>query len=483
VAQETIRPGAGPAPEPLVSWERVARAAADDAGAGSPAAVLAALDSVQVVYCQSWQYDDPAGRLAAALGADPGHRLYSGIGGTTPQVLVSDTVERMLRGELDLALVVGAEALETKRQLKKAGEKPQWSHPDPRKLPFPFEAPFHPSEVAHEVFQAWLTFPLWDVARRAALGEPPDRYRRSLGELLAPMTAIAARNPHAWFPRERTADDLLDARPENRMVAYPYTKFMVSVMDVDMGAALVLATDEKADELGVPDDRRVYLRGWAYAADPTYVAEHRLLDRSPAMAAAGSEALRMAGVSIDDVAHLDLYSCFASSVLFARDALGMSAADPRPLTVTGGLPFAGGPGSGYLLHSIAAMADVLRADPGSIGVVSGVGMHMTKHVFGVWSTAPGRSGPPTPSAPIGLVGEPLPITDSHTGTATVATYTVVHGRDGAPEWGLAVCDLGDGSRCYARVEDPELLAAVESDEWVGADVDVVADGPLNRIKR
>jgi acetyl-CoA C-acetyltransferase len=298
------------------------------------------------------------------------------------------------------------------------------------------------------------------------------------------MTSVAARNPHAWFPHERSAADLLDARPDNRMVAYPYTKYMVSVMDVDMAAAVLLATDEKADALGVPDDRRVYLRGWSYATDPTYVAEHRWLDRSPAMAAAGSEALRVAGVGVDDVAWFDLYSCFASSVLFGCDALGLAPdADGRPLTVTGGLPFAGGPGSGYLLHSMAAMADVLRAHPGDVGLVSGVGMHMTKHVFGVWSSAPGPSGPPSSSPPIGLVGEPLPITESHTGPATVATYTVVHAREGGPEWGLAVCDLADGSRCYARVDDAALLAAVESFEWVGADVDVVADGQVNRIKR
>ena len=489
VAQETVRPGEGPAPEPLVSWERVARAAADDARPRAVAAsdVLARLDSVQVVYCQSWQYDDPPGRLASVLGADPGHRLYSGIGGTTPQLLVAETAERMVRGDVDLALVVGAEALETKRQLKKAGEKPGWSFADPVKKPFPFEAPFHPSEVAHEVFQAWLTFPLWDVARRASLGVAPDDYRRRLGELLAPMTEIAARNPHAWFPRARTVDDILDARADNRMVAYPYTKYMVSVMDVDMAAALLLATHETADALGVPDDRRVYLRGWAYATDPTYVAEHRWLDRSPAMAAAGSEALRMAGVDVDDVAHLDLYSCFSSSVLFALDALGIGPDDPRPVTVTGGLPFAGGPGSGYLLHSIATMADVLRADPGSVGVVSGVGMHMTKHVFGAWSTTPGGHATTAadalvPSSPIGLVGEPLPITDSHTGPATVATYSVVHARDGAPEWGLAVCDLADGSRCYARVDDRDLLASIETTEWVGEGVDLVADGRVNRVR-
>ena len=478
VAQRTVRPGEGPAPEPLDQWEGVAGAAAADAGATGD--VLAALDSIQVVYCQSWQYDDPAGRLAERLGVSPRHRYYSGIGGTTPQVLVQDTAARIMAGELDVALICGAEALETKRQLKKAGERPQWSHKDPEKKPFPYEAPFHPAEVAHEVFQAWLTFTVWDVARRAARGVAPAEYRRQLGALLAPMTEIAAANPHAWFPTARTVDDLVTARPENRMVAYPYTKYMVSVMDVDMAAALVVASAEKADALGVPEDQRVYLRGWCYGLDPTYVAEHPAMDRSPAMASAGGDALRRAGIGIDDIAHLDLYSCFTSSVNLACDALGIDPlTDGRPLTVTGGLPFAGGAGSCYMLHSIATMADRLRADPGSYGLVSGVGMHLTKHVFGVYSTTPGAVAPPGPQPAPATVA----ITDTYTGSATVASYSVIHSRDGGPEWGLAVCDVPDGSRCYARIEGGDLLTELESTEWVGTPVEVVGgDGNRNLIK-
>ena len=237
VAQETFRDGA---PEPLEMWERVARAAADDAGV--PAA-LEGIDSLQVVYTQSWQYDDPAGRLASRLGAAPADAFYSGIGGTTPQVLVDKVGDAMLAGGSELALVVGAEALATRRRLKKSGEKPQWSHRHPGNPTFPFEDPFHPAELAHQVFEAWLTFPLFDVARRARIGVEPDAYRDQLGELLAPMTRVAAANPYAWFPVERGAGELVTATPDNRMVGYPYTKYMVSIMDVDMAGALLQARD------------------------------------------------------------------------------------------------------------------------------------------------------------------------------------------------------------------------------------------------
>jgi acetyl-CoA C-acetyltransferase len=468
------------APEPLVMWEEVARAAAADAGRP---ALVAQLDSLQLVYCQTWQYDDAVGRLADRLGAQPRHRHYSGIGGTTGQQLVAATAEQMLRGELDLAVVASAAALATRRAYKKRGERYPYSFAPAEKRPYPWEAPPHPVEVAHEVFQAWLTFAVFDNARRAHLGVGLDEYRRGIGEMMAPMTRVAAGSPHAWFRVARDADDLTAVRPDNRMVGYPYTKFTVAVMDVDMAAALVLATHERADALGVPPERRVYLRGWGDARDPVLVAEHPEMWRSPAIAAASRAALDAAGAGIDDVAHLDLYSCFASSLHFACDALGIAPTDPRGLTVTGGLPYHGGPASGYLVHSIAAMAETLRADPGALGLVSGVGMHMTKHAFGVYSTTPGRVAPRAAGATPGAEATPK-VVATHDGEATVAAYSVVHGRDGAPEWALLVCDLPGGARAYARATDPDLCAGAEREELVGRRVrttPVTATGPLGEV--
>ncbi len=158
VARRTWHPdetAAEGAPEPLDMWTEVARAAAADSGGRD---VLERLDRIDVVYCQSWQYDDPAGRLAERIGASPRVGAYSGIGGTVPQVLTSRAARDILAGRLDLGLVVGAEALATRRRLRKAGEKPAWSHPPAEKRPFPFDLPFHPGEVAHNIFEAWLTF-------------------------------------------------------------------------------------------------------------------------------------------------------------------------------------------------------------------------------------------------------------------------------------------------------------------------------------
>jgi acetyl-CoA C-acetyltransferase len=163
VAHKTWHPaevGEQGAPEPLAMWEHVARAAAVDAGQSR---VLTDLDAIEIVYCQTWQYDDAPRRLADRLGAAPKRLHYSGIGGTTGQQLVDATAERMLRGELDLALVAGAEALATQRAYKKRGERAAYSFEPEERRPFPWESPPDPIEVAHEVFQAWLTFAVFET--------------------------------------------------------------------------------------------------------------------------------------------------------------------------------------------------------------------------------------------------------------------------------------------------------------------------------
>src|SRR5580658_4139751 len=187
-------------------WEQVAREAAADTGAADASSVLGALESIDVVYSQSWQYDDAAARLAERVGASPARRRYSGIGGSVPLVLATEVAQEIRAGHLDLALITGAEALATVRRLKKAGEKPQWSFRPAEKRPFPMDMEFDPSEITHAVFEAYLTFAVFDNARRAHLGRGLDEHRAALGDVMSRLTEVAAASPYAWFPVARDAD-------------------------------------------------------------------------------------------------------------------------------------------------------------------------------------------------------------------------------------------------------------------------------------
>jgi acetyl-CoA C-acetyltransferase len=476
-ARRTWRNPHDAAPEPLAMWEHVTRAAVDDVSSTSD--VMAELDHLAVVHCQAWAYDDPGHRLAERLGRGGIDHTASIIGGTSPQRLLDAAAERMSRGEISAALVVGAEALASRRRLAKAGEKPAWSHPsDLPPLPESvFREWYLPTELAHGVLPATHTFALLEQARWAARGGQADD-RRRLAETLSGLSRIAASNPEAWFPTAWSADQLLSPSGGNRPIVSPYRKRMVAFPDVDMAAANLLVTEEVADRWGVPADRRVYLRGWGFARDADHLAARHDLTSSPAMRAAQGEALHRAGITVDEVDLFDLYSCFGSAVAFAADALGIAEGDPRPLSLTGGLPYHGGPGSNYMSHSISHAVDSLRRGEGTVAMVTGVGMHMAKHVAAVYSREPGAaSEAPDHAAQQNVVGEPETdrIVVGHAdGPAVVRAATVVHGHDGSPETVLAICGLPDGHRCYARSEHPDVIDAVERGAWIEAPALVTA---------
>ncbi len=467
-ARRTYREG-DKVPEPLEMWVEMARDAADDARARVDA--IPRIDHLGLVHCQSWAYDDPSGRLAERLGVPGATRQESILAGTSPQRLLDAAAERMLRGECRVALVVGGEALAERRRWARSGEEPPWrhQHPEPPTLPIDLDEWYLPTELAHGILPAWLTFALLEQARWAARGGV-EADRRHLGELMARLNATAAQNPDAWFRRPADADELCRPSDSNRMVALPYTKRITAFMDVDMAAANLMVTTEVADEWGVPEDRRIHLRGWGFARDAVHLGARADLASSAGMRTATGAALSMAGLTTGDVDVFDLYSCFGSAVQFAMDALGLAPDDPRPISLTGGLPYHGGPSSNYMSHSISHLVDHLRTTGGT-GLVTGVGMHMTKHVAGIWSTEPGalsaghggdepqqwEAAPVEPDVVVAARGD---------GPANVLAATVVHHGDGTPSHLVAICELADGTRCYATSQDRDAIDVVVSGDWV-----------------
>lgn len=468
-ARRTWHEGAA-VPEPLDMWVEMARGAAQDAGARVDP--ISRIDDLGLVHCQSWAYDDPALRLAERLGVTGAQRHGSILAGTSPQRLLNAAAERLLRGETSVALVVGGEALAERRRFDRAGATPPWAHPHPAPptLPIELDEWYLPTELAHGVLPAWLTFALLEQGRWGARGgSEADRTR--LGDLMARLNAVAAANPDAWFRSTAGADELTRATQANRMVALPYTKRMTAFMDVDMAAANLMVTAEVADDWGVPEDRRVYLRGWGFARDAVHLGARHDLDRSAAMAAATGTALDMAGLAQSDIDVFDLYSCFGSAVQFAMDALGLQADDPRPVSLTGGLPYHGGPSSNYMSHSISHLVHHLR-DTGGTGMVTGVGMHMTKHVAAVWSTTPadlraGHHGDDPQRWHDEALEPDVVVVEHGDGPAEVLAATVVHGADGSASHAVAICELADGSRCYASSNDADTMRVVTTGEWVG----------------
>ena len=479
VGQVTQRPGAERPREPLALMAEAARLAQADAGAGD---LLHELDSVRVVNVISWPSRSPAHDLANALAVAPREALYTHIGGNTPQWLVNESAQAIHEGDLRFVLIAGAEAMYSARRARARGVDLGWS---PRGAPAPdvgdARAGTSETEIKHGAAMPTQVYPLFENALRAHYGRSLAEHQRALGELMAPFTAVAAANPHAWFREAKSAEAIATPGADNRYIGFPYPKYMNAIIDVDQGAALLLTSVGEARRLGIPEQRWVYLRGCGDATDLWFVTDRVNYHSSPAIRASGARALSMAGATIDEVAHLDLYSCFPSAVQITRDMLGIAAGDPRPLTITGGLPYFGGPGNNYVTHSIASMVETLRADPGSLGLVTANGWYVTKHSTGVYSTEPPRqewrrASPKIDQAAIDAEPHP-PLATEPAGDAVVETYTVLFNREGAPERGIVIGRLAGGERFIANTPaDARTLESMTKHEMIGTKGRVSAGG-------
>jgi acetyl-CoA C-acetyltransferase len=482
--QFTHRGSAETAPSPLKLIKIAAERAAENAGLKT--ADLAGLDALSVV---GFTVDAPGGlrqlpfprlsnppaSLARVLGADPRYAVYSHMGGNSPQQQVNALCERIAQGENDFGLVVGAEFLGSlMKRLRTGGGFEDYEAeddlPEPERIgdPRPGVTDY---EGRHGLARPVNVYPLFENALRARDHRGLEDHQRRLGALFAPFTKVAADNPYAWFPTERSAEELITVNDRNRMIGYPYPKYLNAIMEVDQSAGVLIASVKKARELGVPPEKWVFLHGCADAADLWNPIDRQNFHSSPAIRMTGQRAFEMAGIGLADIDYIDLYSCFPIAVEVAAEELGLSLDDPRGLTVTGGLPYAGGPGNNYAMHSIAVMMDKLRAKPGSNGLVTANGWYLTKQSIGVYSTRPvegawAREDPKVIQKTIDALPHPE-VVEHPEGPATIETYTVVHGREGYL-MGIVVGRDAAGHRFVANTpEDEATLRGLEAVESVG----------------
>jgi acetyl-CoA C-acetyltransferase len=406
------------------------------------------------------------------------------MGGNTPQQLINVLAERIARGETELGLAVGAEFLgSAMKRLTKGLGFDDWHEdqdlPEPQRIgdPRPGVTPY---EARHALNRPINIYPLFENALRARDGRSLADHQARLGKLFAPFTRVAAQNPEAWFPVERSAEELVGVSEKNRMIGYPYPKLLNAIMEVDQSAGVIVASEAKARELGVPEDKWVYLHGCADAADLWHPLDRQNFHSSPAMRLTGKRALEMAGIGLEKIDFIDLYSCFPVAVEIGAEEMGLSLDDPRGLTVTGGLPYAGGPGNNYVMHSIAVMAQKLRGKPGAYGLVTANGWYLTKQSTGIYSTkrpdAPfERQDPAVIQREIDALPHP-DVIEQPQGPGRVETYTIVHRREG-PYMGIVVGrDANDRRFVAVTPNDPDTLMALEAAEQVGR-TGTVSQGP------
>jgi acetyl-CoA C-acetyltransferase len=474
--------------EPVDLLVEAARRAAGDTGAADPGKVLAAIDSIRVVSMLSWRYRDPGRLVAERLGVgDLRQSLYSNAGGNTPQALVNRSALDIAAGAIDVVLVGGAEAWRTRMAVRAAGGHLDWTvQPDDVTADEIFGGEFavgdmvHPLEMARGIVMPVQVYPLFECALRAAAGASHDEWAAHLGRLWSRFSEVASSNPNAWVQEAYSPEEVGAVSDDNRMIGWPYPKRLNSNNAVEQGAAVLLCSVEAAERLGVPRDRWVFPHAGTDGHDTPHVSARQDLRSSPAIRVAGRRALALAGTGPDGIAHADFYSCFPSAVQIGATEVGYDL--DRPLTVTGGLSFAGGPWNDYVTHSIATMIDVLREHPGDLGLVTANGGFVTKHAFGIYGTEPPAAGFrwEHPQAEIDASFVPTPLAaDDAEGPVTVEAATVMHDRDGSPELAIAAVRTPDGARTWATSRAPDVHELVLRSEPVGAAATITPDGTLH----
>ncbi len=435
----------------------------------------------------------PGSALATRLGLSPTRTEVTTVGGNSPQWLATRAADAVATGSLDTVLVAGGEAQHSARA-RALGV----AAPGPGGGDGPTEGPdgrasdevvgddrigAGPAELNAGLLAPVHVYAMFESVLAARAGRTPEEHRRALGELMAPFTTVAAAHRCAWFPEVRTPAQLTDVGPDNRLVAEPYPKRLCAVMHVNQGAAVIVTSLASARAAGLADEA-VFCWSGAQATDVWFPTARPDPGASPGLRAAAGAALDVAGLGVDDVRAFDVYSCFPSVVTMAVEALGLSPHDGRGLTVTGGLPYFGGPGNDYSLHAVATMVEHLRRGGGT-GLVSALGWYATKHAVGVYGATPPprgwrRADTAAAQRAIDVSAWPVAETVDAAAPARVVASTVAYARDGSVSAAPVIARLGDG-RHVAAAAHPDELAPLAGRLLVGQEVMVAGAPPRYRL--
>lgn len=474
--------------------EHVAREALDDSGCQGLVNSIDTVAHVRFIADTNPQIApllprNPAKEVSTRIGITDAHCIQGTIGGNTPQFLINRLAENLASGKSRSTLLFGAELLDTFfNALKTGADISAWAG-DETESPFTLgkeREGLNDFEAAHQLYEPITTYPLFEVALQHHLGGSQAEHQQRIGALYSGMSRVAAANPHSWRAEALSADGIMSATERNRMISTPYVKALNPVLAVDMAAAIVLTTVGEAQRLGIEEAQWVYLRAGIDLNDIWHVSQRETLHNSPAIGACARAVFAQSGLSLADMSAFDLYSCFPSAVQIACNEIGLREDDPRGVTVTGGMPFFGGPGNNYALHGVAQMVLELRGKAHSHGIVTGNGLYLTKHSMGLYSTeAPKGTWQPIDSLPLQEEinnGEQAVLASEVEGDATIETFTVTYDHEG-PAKGVVFARNAKGERVLATIQgNAEQLKLLLSEGAPGVKGRVSRAAELNRFE-
>jgi len=450
--------------EALELMELALRNAAVDAGATE---LLARADEIMVPQ-GIWKYSDPGSLLARAFGATEARTVLAELG-ILQQSLITRACQRIGSGDAEVVLVVGAEAKYRALCAKIAGgraEETMQCDDSPDILMQPDAELWSEIESAAGLGMPVGYYSIIDSALRYKKGQSVASHRDEMAAMYARFSEVAALNPQAWSDEPVEASFIREYSRGNRMLAFPYTKLHNSQWNVDQGAGLIFCSVKVAKELGIERSKWVFPRASTEANFMSVVAARKDLGANHGFRVAGRVASELAGVNFQDLKLREIYSCFPAAVRVQLQEFGMD--NDGELSVTGAMTFGGGPLNNFVFQATVKMAQLLRAQPSEVGLVTSVSGMLTKQACALWSSAPG-SAPWAFSDVTGEVRQDSELCEllaDYSGPGVVAGYTVLFQGDD-PWRGVAVFDLPGNKRTVAYTECTKLMSQLMGTEQCG----------------
>ncbi len=414
-----------------------------------------------------WRYRDPGKWIARNNNFKNIPTTYVTKIGVLQQNLINEACQKIETGEINASIILGGEA--RFKQLRAVIEKKEYFETKLDENPdFYIKAKedlYGDEELAELGAMAVGYYATMETAIRKNDGEGIEEHQNNIALMYEEFSKIASENKDGWLNHPYAKEDILETSKKNKMLAYPYNKLHCTSWNVNQSAAIIICSEELANELEIDNKKRVYPISSSENNHMIAIQQRPKLYESLGMTYAANSINKMIERLDIKLDAYDLYSCFPAAIKMFKKSMGLDSEIPK--TVTGSMPYAGGPLNSFVIHSTVKMIQKIRALEVKYGLITGVSGMMTKQSFCIWGKEYKEHfifDDVTERAK--LDESPIELSNISEGKGEIIGYTIIEGSENAAK---AVLYLDDEKKHRKVVSsmDKNFINLLTEEEWVG----------------
>ena len=414
-----------------------------------------------------WRYRDPGKWIARNNNFKNIPTTYVTKIGVLQQNLINEACQKIETGEINASIILGGEA--RFKQLRAVIEKKEYFETKLDENPdFYIKAKedlYGDEELAELGAMAVGYYATMETAIRKNDGEGIEEHQNNIALMYEEFSKIASENKDGWLNHPYAKEDILETSKKNKMLAYPYNKLHCTSWNVNQSAAIIICSEELANELEIDNKKRVYPISSSENNHMIAIQQRPKLYESLGMTYAANSINKMIERLDIKLDAYDLYSCFPAAIKMFTKSIGLDSEIPK--TVTGSMPYAGGPLNSFVIHSTVKMIQKIRSLEVEYGLITGVSGMMTKQSFCVWGKEYKEHfifDDVTERAKLDEI--PIELSNISEGKGEIIGYTIIEGNENAAK---AVLYLDDEKKHRKVVSsmDKNFINLLTEEEWVG----------------